>query len=262
MSEPLKEDGPIQGEQGRASRPTLVVDDVYLSYWVREQERRHVRNMLFREGRQQRWRNVAAVNGVSLSAFPGEAIGVIGPNGSGKSTLLRAIAGLLSPRRGAIYASADPMLLGVGAALQPELTGRRNILLGCLAMGMRRHEALALTEGIIDFAGLGEAIDRPLRTYSSGTRARLHFAIATSMEPDILLIDEVLAVGDEMFQAKSRERINQLVERAGTVFLVTHSLPAVREMCTRAIWLRDGVLQMDGAPGAVTKAYYASTMKG
>lgn len=262
MREPAGDERPIEEQQGQVTQPSLVVDNVYVSYWVREQERRRVRSLLFREGRRDRWRDVVAVNGVSLFAYPGEAIGVVGPNGSGKSTLLRAIAGLLTPRRGAIYASADPVLLGVGAALQPELTGRRNILLGCLAMGMRRREALALTEGIVDFAGLGEAIDRPLRTYSAGTRARLHFAIATSMEPDILLIDEVLAVGDEMFQAKSRERINELVRHAGTVFLVTHSLPAVREMCTRALWLRDGVLEMDGLPGAVTKAYYESTMEG
>lgn len=251
-----------QNDRPQPEPPSLVLEQLYVAYRIREGGPSQLRSVLLGRGHQPRWRKVPAVNGVSFSAHPGEAVGVVGPNGSGKSTLLRAMAGLLSPNHGAVYATADPVLLGVGAALQPELSGRRNILLGCLAMGMRRREALVLSENIIEFAELGEAIDRPLRTYSSGTRARLHFAIATSIEPEILLIDEVLAVGDEAFQAKSKERIQHLVRRAGTVFLVTHSLPAVREICNRAIWLQDGVIQKDGGPGGVTKAYYASTTEG
>jgi teichoic acid transport system ATP-binding protein len=151
------------------------------------------------------------------------------------------------------------VLLGVGAALNPELSGRRNVYLGGTALGLRRREVDELLDSIVGFAGLREFIDMPIRAYSSGMQARLQFAIATSVRPDILLIDEALAVGDEGFQHRSRERVEELVASAGTVFLVSHSLQSVVEMCQRAVWLDAGQVRMDGPVEEVVKAYRADT---
>ena len=166
---------------------------------------------------------------MSFAAYEGEAIGLIGSNGSGKSTLLRAIAGLLPPASGAVYTKRQPSLLGVNAALLNDLSGERNVMLGCLAMGMRRAEAKARVQEIIEFSGINERGDfasLPMRTYSSGMSARLRFAIAAAKNHDVLLIDEALATGDAKFRRRSEERVHELRAGAGTVFLVSHSSPA------------------------------------
>ena len=172
-------------------------------------------------------REVHAVKGVSFVAYEGEAIGLIGSNGSGKSTLLRAIAGLLPPARGAVYTSGQPSLLGVNAALMNDLSGERNVVLGCLAMGMRRSEVKARVAEIIEFSGINERGDfssLPMRTYSSGMAARLRFSIAAAKNHDVLLIDEALATGDAKFRRRSEQRVQELRADAGTVFLVSHEL--------------------------------------
>lgn len=241
--------------------PTIVVRDVHVTYHVSGDQRPHLRDLFGRaEARTDRGvRKIHAVKGVSFTAHHGEAIGLIGSNGSGKSTLLRAMAGLMPVTDGEVLSVAQPSLLGVGAALQPNLSGRRNILLGGLALGLRKADVEAKMDEIIDFAGLEEFIDLPLKTYSSGMRARLHFSIATSVEPEILLIDEALSVGDEAFKRRSEERIGQLIANAGSVFIVSHSFDIIRDTCSRAIWLEKGVLRKDGAPDAVIKAYRKAT---
>ena len=200
---------------------------------------------------------IHAVKGVSFDVREGEAVGILGSNGSGKSTLLSAIAGLIAPVWGEILVSEEPKLMGVGATLMPAATGRRNIRLGCLALGMPGERIESEIESIIEFTDLGEAIDRPLRTYSSGMRARLHFAIATSVAPRILLIDEALSTGDRVFREKSAARIDQLLSGAGTLLLVSHSLDELAKRCARGLWIEQGELRMDGPIAEVIAEYSA-----
>lgn len=198
---------------------------------------------------------VHAVKGVSFDVNVGEVLGVLGSNGSGKSTLLGAIAGLLPPTGGTVLVRSQAVLLGVNAALKKDLSGHRNIYLGCLAMGMSMAEIRERIDEVAEFTELGKALHRPLRTYSSGMRARLAFAIATVQQPDILLIDEALAVGDRRFRAKSLERVREIQANAGTVLMVTHNLNEIRSTCTRALWLDEGALRMDADVDEVIRFY-------
>lgn len=200
-------------------------------------------------------REVHALKGVSFVAYANESIGVIGSNGSGKSTLMRTITGLTPASQGAVYASARPNLLGVGAALIPDLSGGRNIILGGLALGMTRSQIEAKFDDIVDFTGLGDFIDMPMRTYSSGMSQRLKFAIATAVQHEILIVDEALAVGDKKFQQRSEGRIREIRENAGTVFLVSHSMRSIRDTCNRTLWIEKGVLKADGPTDDVVKEY-------
>lgn len=235
--------------------PTVVVEDVHVKYRVYSDKRRTLRDRLLKAWKPRRYREVHALKGVSFTAHAGEAIGVIGPNGSGKSTLMRVIAGLQPIAEGAVYARATPMLLGVGAVLNKQLSGRRNIMLGGLALGMSKADILAREEEIIEFAGIGQAIDLPMRTYSSGMSARLQFSISAAVEPEILIVDEALAVGDQAFRRKSNKRIRELRDAAGTVFLVSHSMSTLLQTCTRMIWLEDGVIKADGDPREIVREY-------
>lgn len=246
------------GESRPLGSPTVVLEDVHVTYRVYEDRKQALRQLIASRFRTRAYREIHALKGLSLTAREGEAVGVIGSNGSGKSTLMQTIAGLLPATEGAVYARSQPTLLGVGAALQPKVSGRRNIILGGLALGMPREEVEQRVDEIIEFAGLEDSIDLPLRTYSSGMKARLHFAIATSVVPDILLIDEALAVGDEQFKNRSEERIDELRGKAGTIFLVSHSLGQIKEICTRAIWLDKGRVAADGPPAKVVKQYKSS----
>ncbi len=207
-------------------------------------------------------RRVHAVKKVSFVAYKGEAIGLIGTNGSGKSTLLKAVAGLLPVENGHIYTHGQPSLLGVNAALMNDLTGERNVYLGGLAMGMSREQVRERYQGIVDFSGInekGDFITLPMRTYSSGMAARLRFSIAAAKDHDVLLIDEALATGDRRFQVRSEERIRELRETAGTVFLVSHNNNSIRDTCERTLWLERGELRLDGPTEDVLKEYEAFT---
>lgn len=237
------------------SRRTMVVDDVSVTYRVYEDRRPRVGDWFAQRGKPRPYREIEAVRGVSLTAHAGEAIGVIGRNGSGKSTLLKALAGLLPVNKGAVYARSEPSLLGVGAVLQPNISGRRNIMLGGLALGLSKKEVEDKVDDITAFAGLEDFIDLPMRTYSSGMRARLHFAIATSVVPEILLIDEALAVGDEIFKKRSEQRIKELRDAAGTVFLVSHALDTILDACTRCLWMDAGKVLADGDTEEVVADY-------
>lgn len=198
---------------------------------------------------------VRALDGVSLYAHAGESIGVLGANGSGKSTLLRVIAGLEQPTAGTVLASSQPVLLGVNAALVPALSGERNVILGCLAMGLTRSQAEGALDGIVELSGIGQAIHRPMRTYSSGMAARLRFAISTAATPDILLIDEALGTGDAAFKERSEAVISDMLANAGTVFLVSHAAQTIEQTCTRAIWLVEGRLLGHGPAAEIAADY-------
>jgi teichoic acid transport system ATP-binding protein len=229
----------------------VVVDDLNIVYKVYGSggDRGSAATVLLRTlGRKTRAniREVHAIRGISFIAYRGDAIGIIGRNGSGKSTLLRAIAGLLPPEAGNVYTSGGASLLGVNAALLDDLTGERNVVLGCLAMGMSKQEAREKYQSIVDFSGVGDFINLPMKTYSSGMGSRLRFAIAAAKDYEILLIDEALATGDAEFRVKSHARIDELRNKAGSVFLVAHDLEEVEETCNRVIWLDAGKIVEQG----------------
>ncbi len=206
-------------------------------------------------------REVHAIRGVSFVAYRGDAVGVIGRNGSGKSTLLRAIAGLLPAEEGGgVYTDGHAALLGVNAALLDDLSGAKNITLGCLAMGMAPREVRQRFQSIADFSGVGDFINLPMKTYSTGMGTRLRFAIAAAKHQNILLIDEALATGDAEFRVRSQQRIEELRRDAGTVFLVAHNLRHIEETCNRVIWLERGqiVRAGDDVPGIID-AYIAAS---
>ena len=241
--------------------PSVVVDDLHVVYRVLGPVASSPVAALKRivTGRRSgAIREVHAIRGVSFAAYEGDAIGLIGSNGSGKSTLLRAIAGLLPASRGTVYTKRQPSLLGVNAVLLNDLSGDRNVVLGCLAMGMSRSEVRAKAGEIVEFSGINEQGDfssLPMRTYSSGMAARLRFAIAAAKSHDVLLIDEALATGDAQFRRRSEERVQELREGAGTVFLVSHQLSTIQASCERTIWLEAGLIRMDGPTDEVIAAY-------
>jgi lipopolysaccharide transport system ATP-binding protein len=198
-----------------------------------------------------------ALRDVSFDVFRGETLGLIGRNGSGKSTLLRLIAGVILPDTGTIKfhqpVSVSLMTLQLGFA--PELSGRENALIGAMLLGYSRREAVERLGGIFEFADLGPWVDEPLKTYSSGMRARLGFAVAMEMTPDVLLVDEVLGVGDEQFVKKSRDTMKEKMRSGQTVVFVSHQPALVRELCTRVAWIDEGVTRMVGATESVLEAY-------
>jgi teichoic acid transport system ATP-binding protein len=233
----------------------VSVQHVDIKYKVYEEQFFSAREMFARGLRSRQSTTVHAVKDVSFDVRVGEAVGIIGSNGSGKSTLLRAIGGLQSLSAGRILIRGESQLLGVSAALKPQLSGYRNVMLGGLSMGLDRDSIAGQMDEIVEFSGLGDAMGRPLKTYSSGMRARLAFSIATLRIPEVLLIDEALAVGDKDFREKSLQRLREIRDEAGTILLVTHNLNEIRQTCSRAIWLSDGVVRADGDVETVIDQY-------
>jgi teichoic acid transport system ATP-binding protein len=251
--------------------PSIVVDDLHVIYRIYGGRRgtgggpapSWARRLLNRSsGHVGAVTEIPAIRGISFMARHGESIGVVGRNGSGKSTLLRAIGGLIPPTRGAVYVSGEPSLLGVNAVLMSELSGERNIMIGGLALGLTPAQVRERFEDIVEFAGIGEFVNLPMKAYSSGMGARLRFAISSAATPEVLMIDEALATGDAEFRAKSKDRIDAIRENAGTIFLVSHSLASVQGMCSRALWIDKGILKMDGPAAEVCAAYRAATSPG
>ncbi len=197
-----------------------------------------------------------ALRHLSFSVEHGESLGVIGPNGAGKSTLLLALAGILAPSEGEVDVRGKvSTLLTLGAGFEAELTGRDNIdLLGAF-LGFSRRDMGELTPSIVDFADLGAFIDAPVKTYSLGMKARLGFSIATAVQPDILLLDEVLGTGDQVFRAKSQQRIRELMTKARAIILVTHDLTYVTEFCNKGMLLEQGQLIFQGDPDETVEVY-------
>ncbi|MGP5617930.1 ABC transporter ATP-binding protein [Corynebacterium casei] len=198
---------------------------------------------------------VNALKGVSFVAGAGESIGVVGPNGSGKSTLFRLISGSESPSSGEIFVSSTPTLLGVSSALKGDLSGIENIRIGLLAMGLAPTEVKEIESDVADWANIGDAVFRPLKTYSSGMRSRLVFSVSTAVKREILLVDEALSTGDKTFTDKAKERMNSFLESTGTVFIVSHGSGTIQEYCNRAIWLHHGEIMFDGDAVETSKAY-------
>jgi ABC-type polysaccharide/polyol phosphate transport system ATPase subunit len=200
-----------------------------------------------------------ALQEVSLSVLRGETMGLIGHNGAGKSTLLKLIARVLRPTSGrvVVYGNVAP-LLEFGAGFHPDLTGRENIYLNGAMLGFTHREMDEKFDRIVDFAELWEFIEAPIRTYSSGMTARLGFAVATDIKPDILIVDEALSVGDEAFQRKSGARMEEFREQGATILIVSHTMNTIEEMCHRVAWLHHGRLMALGNPAEVIQLYRQS----
>lgn len=204
---------------------------------------------------------VGAVSAVSAVIRNGESVGLLGHNGSGKSTLLKVIAGLLEPTSGSVLVGAEPRLLGVSAALSPRLSGWRNIKLGALALGLTPDQTAEVTPEIADFSELDDFLAVPVATYSAGMAQRLAFAIAAVARPEILLVDEALAVGDYQFKQKCLSRLNEVRDEAGVVVIASHAMPEIERICSRALWLHNGELVLDGSPADVVAEYTSSQRK-
>jgi lipopolysaccharide transport system ATP-binding protein len=203
-----------------------------------------------------KWGKYTPLKNISFDLHRGETLGIIGRNGAGKSTLLRMIAGIIEPDAGKIVNhGARVSLLALGVGFMPFLTGRENAMLSGMLLGMRRREILNCMDAIIEFSGLGEFIDQPLRTYSSGMTARLGFSVSIQATPDALLIDEVLGVGDEDFRKKSTEEMKRLIRSDTAIILVSHSIPVINELCNRAILIDQGTIKSTGLTADVLEQY-------
>ena len=215
------------------------------------------RKTLLRLGRRERTvREIKAVRDVSFEIPQGTVLGIVGVNGAGKSTLMRTVAGILPPTAGRVEVHGRvSTLLSLGIGFNGWLSGRENVILGGLAAGLTRDQVADKYDEITEFAELGDAMDLPMRTYSSGMYGRLAFSVAVSMEPDILLIDEALSVGDARFRRKSFQRMRELCSQASTILLVSHALNSVRKLCNEVIWMHEGEIAMRDDPGAVIDAY-------
>jgi len=214
-----------------------------------------LKQMLVRN-RRRYYRDFAALHDVSFELQKGEVLGLVGRNGAGKSTLLQLICGTLTPSVGQVSVHGRiAALLELGAGFNPDFSGRENIYLNASILGLSKEEIDARYDSIVDFSGIGDFIQQPVKTYSSGMYVRLAFSIATSVDPDILVIDEALSVGDGAFARKSFDRIMRLRDAGATILFCSHSLYQVEALCTRAIWLDKGVVQQIGPPPAVVAAY-------
>lgn len=233
-----------------SNRPAVVTRDVSKTFYID----RHGSERGFFLSR--RGTKVEALKPVSLVAFQGEAIGIIGKNGSGKSTLLNMIAGHEAPTTGEIWVSSPPSLLSVGAALQPHLSGEENVRLGLLAQGLPPEQVDEIKTKVAAWADLGDAVNRPLKTYSSGMTARLKFSIATAVRPEILLVDEALSTGDTTFNRKAKDRMNSFLDGASCVFIVSHSPSTIKDQCDRAIWINQGDPIAEGDAYHISAQYH------
>ncbi len=235
----------------------ITVDKLYINY--KYADKRSLTNALKFWKKDKDDKSFSAVKGISFSVQKGEILGVIGKNGSGKSTLLRAIAGIFSPDKGSIDLHGNSVsLLSIGVGFQKQMTGRENIFLSGLLLGFSEKQINEKIDEIIEFAELGDFINRPVKTYSSGMHSKLAFSITAILETDIILIDEVLSVGDARFKKKSFEKMKELIlDSNRTVIIVSHSIETLKQLCDKVMWLHDGEIKMQGAPSEVLPVYEA-----
>ena len=202
---------------------------------------------------------VTALRDVNLKLERGERLGIIGANGAGKTTLLKTISGIYPPTAGRVRVDGDlACLFELATGFEMEADGWENIRTRGLLLGLTRSEIRARTAEIAEFSGLGAALDRPLKTYSSGMFVRLAFAVSTAISPDVLLLDEIIGAGDMQFQERARKRLDQIIERASILILVSHEMNAIRRLCRRAIWLEEGRIRADGQVDDVIAGYEAT----
>jgi ABC-type polysaccharide/polyol phosphate transport system ATPase subunit len=245
-------------------KPVIILDHIFVNYRAPESRANTFKEYAIQLiKRQVRIRDFKALSNVSLQINEGEIIGIIGRNGAGKSTLLKVVSRVLIPTQGRVRLRGwvSP-LLELGAGFHPELTGRENIFLNGTLLGKKRRELETKLDQIIEFADLDSFIDSPMRTYSSGMIARLGFSIATTWKPDILILDEILSVGDENFRNKCRIRIDSYQKLGTTTLLVSHNSNNIETMCSRAVWLDHGVVKADGAVKDVVALYRQSQSSG
>lgn len=247
----------LEEPPARPSEWAVKVENLSVTYRTTFEKRPTLKSALVRLGRRQRTiREIEAVRDVSFEVPHGTALGVVGVNGAGKSTLLRTVAGILPPTEGRVEVHGRvSTLLALGVGFKSDLTGHDNVVLGGLASGLTREQLGAKYEEIAEFAELGDFMDLPMRTYSSGMYGRLAFSVAVNMEPDILLIDEALSVGDARFKRKSFERMRELCAQARTIFIVSHGLRSIRDLCSEVIWMHEGRIAMRDDPDTVVDAY-------
>ena len=240
------------------SLPVVVVENVSKKYRLYRERNNSLKIAIMRGGRAKVdmfW----ALQDVSFEVYEGSTTGLIGENGSGKSTMLKCLARILRPDTGSVSVTGKmSALLELGAGFHPELSGRENVFLNGAILGLKQKELAAKFDDIVDFAGIGQYIDEPVKNYSSGMYVRLGFSVAINVEPDILLVDEVLAVGDEAFQRKCLERFADLKNSGKTVIIVSHSMGSVINMCDHVIWFKKGRKMADGDPRQVVEAYTGS----
>jgi ABC-type polysaccharide/polyol phosphate transport system ATPase subunit len=240
-----------------SERTAISVEDVSVTYRTSLEKAPTLRSTVTRLGRREKIvREIEAVRHVSFDVPHGEVLGIVGANGAGKSTLVRTIAGILPPSEGRVEIHGRvSTLLALGVGFNKKLSGRDNVVLGGLAAGLKRGQLAEKYDDIVAFAELGDFMDMPMRTYSSGMYGRLAFAVAVMMEPDILLIDEALSVGDARFRRRSARKMRQLCKQDRTVILVSHALGTVQDLADKAIWLDRGELKMWDDADTVVDAY-------
>jgi teichoic acid transport system ATP-binding protein len=245
------------GARDRPASPAIRVDDLSIVYRTSIDRRPTLQQSVKRLGRGQRGiREVQAVSRVSFQVPRGSVLGIVGANGAGKSTLVRSMAGILPPTAGRIEVRGQvSTLLALGVGFNARLTGRENVLLGGLAAGLTRGVLQERYQEIADFAELGDFMDMPMSTYSSGMYSRLGFSVAVNMRPDILLVDEALSTGDARFKRKSFAKMKELVAQARTIVLVSHALGSIKELCDSALWMHQGRLLQHGPADEVVAAY-------
>lgn len=243
--------------KGPSGAPAIRVQNLDLTYRTSVEVSPTLKSAIVGLGRRRRSiREIEAVKDVSFDVPHGAVLGIIGANGAGKSTLMRAVAGILPPTKGRIEIHGRvSTLLALGVGFNAALTGRQNVVLGGLAAGLRKSDIARKYDEIAEFAELGDFMDMPMRTYSSGMYSRLAFSVAVNMDPDILLIDEAMSAGDAKFRKKAAERMKNLASNAGTMLLVSHALGTVKDMCSEAIWLHKGQLIQRGHPDDIVAAY-------
>lgn len=238
----------------------IEVQDVSLRYRIDRSNVGTIKEAtLHRLRKQRKMESIQALDGVTFSVNRGEIFGVVGPNGAGKSTLMKVIARVLPPTGGRVIVRGQvaPMI-ELGSGMNPELTARENIVLYGALLGRDPNVMRARVDSIVEWAGVEEFVDVPTRTFSSGMMARLAFSVATDIEPEVLVVDEVLSVGDKVFRAKSETRMNELIAGGAAVVIVSHSIPLLRDVSTRALWLDHGHIKMLGPAPEVLDGYLAS----
>lgn len=249
----------------RPSQPAIVAEGVWVKFLIRYHRAEvtlretfvSVLGMLKKGQQHSRWRKEFwALRGIDFVAGPGDVVGIVGRNGSGKSTLLKTLAGICLADRGRVDVRGKVgCLLSFGVGFNANLSGRENIYLNGSILGLRQRDIDARFADIVEFSELGQFIDAPVRTYSAGMRARLGFSIAINIDPDVLLLDEVLSVGDSAFRAKAGTILDRFRGGRKTVVLATHNMSLVRRVCTKAVWIEDGMVAAAGEPETVIEAY-------